>query len=162
MSYPVCGWCIRDSHASLRARLLKECVDAWFADHTTCPSCRQNLVTEPESSEDLSASDRISEQYEIDPRFRFLTAFDGEPRRRHDHWAGSSSLGGLRHSHWNTTPTPDIADSSSDSSNEEVVVTEPVSPRFLGIRRFFDRRGHVPAAIPRDDEAAEGESIELV
>jgi len=186
----------------------RECIDAWFVDHTTCPSCRQNLgevsiADEEEGGEDelpsgnsvvtrdanprwrfhshwnsapLSttdqdnespsepdAADTIREQYEPDPRWRFITAYESG-RRRHDHWNDGIS----------ESPSTDGSSQTSagDSDNEGAASDQDTRmnsamPRFLDIRRFFSRRGHagVMMVVPgEDDEEREvhTESIELV
>ena len=142
----------------------RECIDPWFADHTTCPSCRQNIDNTPLPSTEEPASITISEQWEFDPRFQFLSAFD--TRRRHSHWTG---LGESTLTINDDDGATDV--SSAPSSNEEMTNvhegdghgSDSVRPRFLRIRRFFSRRGHHGVAVPGEEEVAENiESIELV
>ncbi|KAL7538423.1 hypothetical protein ACHAXR_008544 [Thalassiosira sp. AJA248-18] len=135
----------------------RECIDAWFADHTTCPSCRQNIGDAPLPSAEEEGAPSINEQYDFDPRLQFLTAFDAT-RRRHSHWTGVEESADV---------TDDV---SSENSNNESSNThddghhqfDSTRPRFLGIRRFFSRSGHVGVAVPGDEETENIESIELV
>lgn len=216
----------------------KECVDAWFSDHTTCPSCRQNIddiadpsaeddeatrrsthaattgrwryhshwgsnidtVTSTDDSEeegttprttrgrwvqyssddDASEDDAINvneEQHENEPRWQFITAFDAIGRRRHSHWnnrqAGEQSTtldvgadavsgGSLQTSNGEERAIPSTA---HVEGHDHLMMGSIIAPRFLGIRRFFSRRGHVGVmAVPREDdgEDEEPEAIELV
>jgi hypothetical protein len=158
----------------------KECIDSWFADHTTCPSCREDIdntrssaalgglrhshwdrVDEtpdstPQSTAEATAAS-INEQYDSNPRWQYLSAFDIDSRRRHSHWDGADA-------------TPEAEDVSPPGSDEETSSEDDhghqmhsIRPRFLSIRRFFSRRGHL--AVPGDDDDEEevnNESIELV
>ena len=163
-----------------------ECIDSWFAAHTTCPSCRANVDDSPASEvEETSAA--VEEQYEFDPRWQFVTGFD-DVRRRHSHWAGASNrsgvmtgLGSIRHSHWNGAGGRMVEASESDESGEEdapsprddgddeeisnVEIRRPIGPMFWGFRNLFGERGqHRALAVPGEDEGEDepAESIELV
>ncbi|KAL9185777.1 hypothetical protein ACHAXT_003554 [Thalassiosira profunda] len=146
----------------------RECIDAWFADHTTCPSCRSNVAESSSHSEgEMSLGDAVSAQMEFDPRFMFLTAFDGSSRRRHGHWnnnTGTASLSGLAHTNASLASTDASSQDSheNESPNAHEHDAGSLMPRFLGIRRFFNRRGHHGVAVPSDEEAVNNESIELV
>ncbi|KAL7540743.1 hypothetical protein ACHAWF_006785, partial [Thalassiosira exigua] len=162
----------------------KECIDSWLEAHTTCPSCRCDLddqtATSPEDSSS-NVSSIFSEQMEYDPRFQFLTAFDGQSRRRHSHW---TSAGDELDSQADAGGEPALGDNSDDNSDGNNRALQrgprflhsnwrdndragdehsPAEAGFLGIRRLFtgDRRA-VPVAIPTEEELANGESIELV
>lgn len=174
----------------------KECIDAWFQDHTTCPSCRQNVGdsiaqavshgeverraaheattgrwryhshwgsnntgSEEEEEEESSSAiaDAIEEQFESDSRWQFMGAFDD--RRRHGHWDQSTTSGS----------GTDSSEGSSQSNDDAGIINvrdqdgDHDVPRFLGIRRFFSRRGHVAVmAVPREDQGGDPDSIELV
>ena len=132
----------------------RECIDSWLTEHTTCPSCRE-VIQNP-----------IIEEYETDPRWQFISAFEST-RRRHPHWGGSP----LRF-HSELVLSTDELDgtdvSSQNSRNDETTNAQSddhqmdsIRPSFLRIRSFFSRRGHVGVAVPTGDEEV-ANSIELV
>lgn len=134
----------------------KECIDSWLADHTTCPSCRENIDNAVQSRQE-ERNLAISEQYESDPRWHFISAFDNT-RRRHSYWGGVQSMDGADISSGASTEGEN--DLHEDDDDDQM---DSFGPRLLSIQNFFRRRRHFGVAVPRDeDEAHSNESIELV
>jgi len=146
----------------------KECIDSWLADHTTCPSCREDLLDNTALSTEQARASQINEQYEFDPRWQFISAFESS-RRRHQHWGGIptrfhqdielvlSDEDGIL----------DVSSLESTTTNEETPnnnTEESLRPSFLRIRSFFNRRGIVGVAVPGEEEeqVVHNDEIELV
>jgi len=145
----------------------KECIDSWLADHTTCPSCREDLLDNTALSTEQARASAINEQYEFDPRWQFISAFESS-RRRHQHWGGiptrfhqdielvlSDEDGILDVSSLETTTNEETPNNDSEES---------LRPSFLRIRSFFNRRGIVGVAVPGEEEGqvVHNDEIELV
>ena len=135
----------------------RECIDSWLAEHTTCPSCRDAIDNTP-----LSQDEAIQDQYEFDPRWQFISAFENT-RRRHAHWGGVPTR-----FHQDVELVVEDSDTSLQTDSEEsrgddaheAHAHAPIQPSLLRIRNFFNRRGHM--AVPGEEEDIPNASIELV
>ena len=188
----------------------RECIDSWLLDHTTCPTCRENIdntplppreeeeggaltiaapsgvfLTQPDSflpwpSFARGADDdggrgwwrsRRSGVPSADPADASLRSGDDDDDdetssndRLEPTTANPQSLGGGRRSRWGRVPWAD-ADLRSDDGDDDR--EESTRPRFLGMRRFLGRGGHVGVAVPQSEEeegssGREPASVELV
>ncbi len=186
----------------------RECIDSWLLDHTTCPTCRENIDNTPlpprEEEGGAPTIAAASSVFLTQPDF-FLpwpfaraTADDGG-RGWRSRWSGVPSadpadaaglrsddddetpsndrlestttnprfLGGGWRSRWGGVPSADAGlgsdDETSNVDNDDR--EESTRPRFLGMRRFLGRGGHVGVAVPQNEEEGsrrESVSVELV
>jgi hypothetical protein len=119
----------------------RECIDSWLLDHTTCPTCRENIENIPLVREEATIA-AASNVFLTQPEFVY-------------HWP-------FVRSRWSGIPSTDAGlrvDNEGLSNNDR----ESTRPRLVGIRGFLGRRGgRVGSTIPVDEDELRRESVELV
>jgi hypothetical protein len=182
----------------------RECIDSWLLDHTTCPTCRENIDNIPLHPREEGGAPTIAEAGNVfltqsdsslpwpfargaddggrgwlgrwsgvpsaDPADAGLRSDDGETSSndRFESTTYPRSLGGGWRSRWGGVPWADAGlrpDNDDEPSNDDDDREESTRPRFLGMRRFLGRGGHVGAAVPQNEEEGsrrESVSVELV